>query len=323
MAGLVECVPNFSEGRRPDVIDAIAGRVKAIAGVHLLDRTSDADHNRSVLTFAGPASAVTQAMEGAVEEAIARIDMNAHTGQHPRIGAVDVVPFVPLAGTTMDEAIELARGFGDRISQLFDLPVFLYAKAARRSDREVLADIRRPQYEGLRDLIGQPGNAPDFGPVRMHPSAGAVAVGARPFLIAYNINLETRDLELAKDIARRVRERSGGLPRVQALGLDLAELGCVQVSMNLLDFSVTPMWRVWETVTAMAADEGVAARESELIGLVPLAALVDVADHAAVAADLPVEERITQAAAWLKARDFEPTMALELRLAAAQADGVR
>jgi glutamate formiminotransferase len=157
----------------------------------------------------------------------------------------------------------------------------------------------------------------------MHPTAGAVAVGARPFLIAYNINLETRDLDLAKDIARRVRERSGGLPRVQALGLDLAELGCVQVSMNLLDFSVTPMWRVWETVTAMAADEGVAARESELIGLVPLAALVDVAAHADVAADLPVELRITRAAAWLKARDFEPTMALELRLAAAQADGAQ
>jgi glutamate formiminotransferase len=259
-------------------------------------------------------------MESAVEEAIARIDMNAHEGQHPRIGAVDVIPFVPLAGTTMDEAIELARDFGRRIAEKFDLPVFLYAKAAQRSDREVLSDIRKPQYEGLRELIGAPGNAPDFGPTRLHPTAGAVAVGARPFLIAYNINLETRDLEIARDIARRVRERGGGLPRVQALGLDLAELSCVQVSMNLLDFSVTPMWRVWETVTQMAAVEGVAARESELIGLVPLAALVDVADHANVSTELPVEQRITAAAAWLKARDFEPTMALELRLAAAQAN---
>ncbi|MEA2677526.1 MAG: glutamate formiminotransferase / 5-formyltetrahydrofolate cyclo-ligase [Chloroflexota bacterium] len=319
MAGLIECVPNFSEGRRPDVIDAICGRVRATDGVHLLDRTSDSDHNRSVLTFAGPAEEVTTAMEGAVEEAIARIDMNGHAGQHPRIGAVDVIPFVPLAGTTMDEAIELARDFGERIAERFELPVFMYAKAALRSDRETLADIRRPQYEGLRDLIGEPGNTPDFGPARLHPTAGAVAVGARPFLIAYNINLETRDLEIAKDIARRVRERSGGLPRVQALGLDLAELRCVQVSMNLLDFAVTPMWRAWETVTSMAADEGVAARESELIGLVPLAALVDVADHADVGADLTVEQRITHAAAWLKARDFEPTMALELRLAAAQA----
>jgi glutamate formiminotransferase len=319
MPGLIECVPNFSEGRRRDVIDAIAGRVQTTAGVHLLDRTSDADHNRSVLTFAGPADAVTAAMEAAAQEAIARIDMNGHVGQHPRIGAVDVIPFVPLAGTTMDEAIELARGFGRHIAQRFDLPVYLYAKAAQRPDREVLADIRRPQFEGLRDLIGEPGNAPDFGPARLHPTAGAVAVGARPFLIAYNINLETRDLEVAKSIARRVRERGGGLPRVQALGLDLAELGCVQVSMNLLDFAVTPIWRVWEAVTELAREEGVEARESELIGLCPLAALTAVADHAAVPAAEPVEERITRAAAWLKVRDFEPSMALELRLAAAEA----
>jgi glutamate formiminotransferase len=230
-----------------------------------------------------------------------------------------VIPFVPLAGTTMDEAIELARGFGQRVAERFELPVYLYAKAAQRADREVLADIRKPQFEGLRELIAEPGHAPDFGPARLHPTAGAVAVGARPFLIAYNINLETRDLELAKGIARRVRERGGGLPRVQALGLDLAELGCVQVSMNLLDFTVTPMWLVWQTVTELAYQEGVEARESELIGLVPLAALVDVADHADVPADLPVEQRITRAATYLRTRDFEPTMALELRLAAAQA----
>jgi glutamate formiminotransferase len=319
MAGLIECVPNFSEGRRLDVIDAISGRVQSIAGVHLLDRTSDADHNRSVLTFAGPAAAVTAAMAAAAEEAIARIDMNDHAGQHPRIGAVDVIPFVPLAGTTMDDAIELAREFGRQIAERFELPVFLYAKAAQRSDREVLADIRRPQYEGLRDLIGEPGSAPDFGPPRLHPTAGAVAVGARPFLIAYNINLETRDLELAKSIARRVRERGGGLPRVQALGLDLAELGCVQVSMNLLDYSVTPMWLVWETVTGLAREEGIDARESELIGLCPLAALTTVADHASVPAEQPVEDRIRRAAEWLKVRDFKPSMALELRLAAAEA----
>jgi len=317
MAELVECVPNFSEGRRVDVVDAIGGRVEATAGVHLLDRTSDRDHNRSVLTFAGPAPAVTSAMESAVGEAIARIDMNRHEGQHPRIGAVDVVPFVPLGETTMDECIELARDFGRHIAERFELPVYLYAKAALRSDRAVLAVIRRPQYEGLRELIGQPSHAPDFGPSRLHPTAGAVAVGARPFLIAYNINLESRDLELARNIARRVRESSGGLPRVQALGLSLDDLGCVQVSMNLLDHAVTPMWQVWETVTGLAAVEGVAARESELIGLSPLAALVEVADHAGVEPELPDAERITRAAAWLKLRDFEPTMALELRLAAA------
>ncbi|MEP7158608.1 MAG: glutamate formimidoyltransferase, partial [Chloroflexota bacterium] len=191
MAKLVECVPNFSEGRRPEVIDAIAARVEGTDGVHLLDRTSDVDHNRSVLTFAGPAASVTEAMEAAVDEALARIDMNEHEGQHPRIGAVDVIPFVPLGESTIDECVELAREFGRRIAERFELPVYLYARAATRSEREVLADIRRPQYEGLRELIGQPEHMPDFGPSHLHPTAGAVAVGARPFLIAYNINLRS------------------------------------------------------------------------------------------------------------------------------------
>jgi glutamate formiminotransferase len=244
--------------------------------------------------------------------------MNTHEGQHPRIGAVDVIPFVPLGETTIDECVDLARDFGKRIAERFDLPVYLYARAATRSDREVLADIRRPQYEGLKSLIAEPEHAPDFGPSRLHPTAGAVAIGARPFLIAYNINLRSKDVELAKNIARRVRERSGGLPRVQALGLWLEDLGCAQVSMNLLDHTVTPMWRVWETVRAVAESEGVELFESELIGLCPLAALVEVADHAEVPTDLTVEERITQAARWLKIRDFEPSMALELRLAAAE-----
>jgi glutamate formiminotransferase len=318
MAKLVECVPNFSEGRRPEVIDAIAARVRDTDGVHLLDRTSDRDHNRSVLTFAGPAASVTDAMEAAVDEALARIDMNEHEGQHPRIGAVDVIPFVPLGETTIDECVELARDFGRRIAERFDLPVYLYARAATRSTREVLADIRKPQYEGLRGLIEEPEHQPDFGPARLHPTAGAVAVGARPFLIAYNINLRSRDVELAKNIARRVRERSGGLPRVQALGLWLEDLGCAQVSMNLLDHTVTPMWRVWEEVRNLAADEGVELLESELIGLCPLAALVAVADHAEIPADLTVEERITGAARWLMIGDFDPSMALELRLEAAE-----
>jgi glutamate formiminotransferase len=321
MAKLIECVPNFSEGRRPEVIDAIAARVQATVGVHLLDRTSDRDHNRSVLTFAGPASSVSDAMEAAVAEAIARIDMNTHEGQHPRIGAVDVIPFVPLGETTIDECVELARLFGQRIAERFELPVYLYARAATRSTREILADIRRPQYEGMRELIGETDHAPDFGPARLHPTAGAVAVGARPFLIAYNINLQSRDVELAKNIARRVRERSGGLPRVQALGLWLEDLGCAQVSMNLLDHTVTPLWRVWETVRDLAAEEGIELRESELIGLCPLAALAAVADHAEVPADLAVDERITQAARWLKVRDFDPSMALELRLEAAERAG--
>lgn len=313
----MECVPNFSEGRRPEVIDALVAAVQATPDVQLLDRTSDRDHNRSVLTFAGPAASVVQAMEGATERAIELIDMTRHAGQHPRIGAVDVVPFVPLGATTMAECVELARSFGRLAADRFGLPVYLYARAAERAGREILADIRRPQYEGLKELIRTSDYTPDFGPAQLHPTAGAIAVGARPPLIAYNINLETEDLELAKRIATRVRERSGGLPRVQALGLYLDDLGCAQVSMNLLDHTVTPMSTVWQTVGALAADEGAQVRESELIGLCPLAALLEVADQAGVDVSLPDEERISGAAAWLRIRDFEPTMALELRLAAA------
>jgi glutamate formiminotransferase len=317
---LVECVPNFSEGRRPEVVDALAEAVAATPGVYLLDRTSDRDHNRSVLTFAGPAEPVALAMEQAVGIAIERIDMNAHEGEHPRLGAVDVIPFVPLGETTMDETIELARTFGEHIAQRFDLPVYLYAKAAARPERAVLADIRRPQFEGLKELIATPAYAPDFGPQHIHATAGATVVGARPFLIAYNINLESHDVEIARRIARRVRERSGGLPRVQALGLYLDDLACAQVSMNLLDFAVTPLWLVWETVLALAREEGVEARESELIGLAPLAALVEVADHAHADDAKPLEQRIAEAASWLRIRDFVPSMALELRLAAMTAD---
>lgn len=321
MAKLVECVPNFSEGRDLGVVDAIAARVTAVAGVHLLDRTSDRDHNRSVLTFAGPPAAASRAMEDALDEALARIDMRVHEGQHPRLGAVDVVPFVPLGETTMDECIELARDFGRRVAERFELPVYLYARAALSPAREVLADIRRPQFEGLPQVIDTPEYKPDFGPARVHPTAGAVVVGARPFLIAYNINLESQDIALAKEIAKGVRERSGGLPRVQALGLFLDDLNCAQVSMNLLDFTITPIWRVWEAVGAAAREHDVGLRESELIGLCPLKALTDVADHVRVAPALSDEERITRAAEWLRVRDFDPSMALEIRLDEAEQAG--
>jgi glutamate formiminotransferase len=319
MTHLVECVPNFSEGRRAQVVGELAQVVAAARDVYLLDQTMDRDHNRSVLTFAGPIRAVTDAMEAAFALAIERIDMNAHQGQHPRIGAVDVIPFVPLGETTMEECVELARAFGKRIAERFELPVFLYAKAAQRPDRVVLADIRRPQFEGLGEQMALPGQGPDFGPSRMHPTAGAVAVGARPFLIAYNINLESADVDLAKRIAKAVRESSGGLPRVQALGLYLDDLGVAQVSMNLLDHTVTPMWRVWEAVSEAAGADGVDLRESELIGLAPVAALEAVAEHIGAPSEARDDERITSAARWLKIRDFDPMMALELRLAAAQA----
>jgi glutamate formiminotransferase len=320
MAGLVESVPNFSEGRRLEVVDRLAAAVSGTPGVHLLDRTSDASHNRSVLTLAGPPGPVTDALERAVEVAIHDIDMGAHSGEHPRIGAVDVIPFVPLAGTTMDEAVELARRFGRRIAERFDLPVYLYANAALRQERVKLADVRRGQYEGLREEISQHGREPDFGPATLHPSAGAVAVGARPFLIAWNINLASPDVDLAKRIARRVRESGGGLPKVQANGFMLDDLGLAQVSMNLLDFSVTPMWLTWETVREVAAEDGVELAESELIGLAPLAALLDVADRADAPVDAPVEERLEAAARYVRLRDFSPRQALELRLAAATAD---
>jgi glutamate formiminotransferase / 5-formyltetrahydrofolate cyclo-ligase len=316
MAGMVECVPNFSEGRRPEVVDAIAAAVTETPGVVLLDRTSDRDHNRSVLTFAGESGAVMAAAEAATAVAIERIDLREHEGQHPRIGAVDVVPFVPLAGSSMADCVELAKAFGERIGTRFELPVYLYGEAATRDERRILSDIRKPQFEGLEGLMGTPAYQPDFGPARRHPSAGATVVGARPFLIAYNINLDTDDLALAKHIASTIRERNGGLPRVQALGLFLEDLDCAQVSMNLLDFTVTPIWRAWEAVEQLAAEAGVQPQESELIGLAPLLALTSVADHAGADPALPVEERLAAAAAWLRLRDFDPSMALELRLAA-------
>ena len=323
MPGLVESVPNVSEGRRPEVIDRLAAAVAATPGAHLLDRTSDGSHNRSVLTIAGEAEPVVAALERVVELAVGEIDMERHTGEHPRIGAVDVVPFVPLEGTTMDDCVELARRFGARIAERFALPVYLYAEAATRGDRVLLKDVRRGQYEGLKAEIDQPGRRPDFGPSRMHPTAGAVAVGARPFLIAWNINLASPDRELAVRIARRVRESGGGLPKVQANGFFIEELGCAQVSMNLLDFSVTPIWLVWETVAEVAAEDGVELAESELIGLAPVAALLAIADRVGAPVDAPVEERLAAAAAAVRLRDFSPLQALELRREAARVAGSR
>jgi glutamate formiminotransferase len=319
VARLVESVPNYSEGRRIEVVDRLAAAVAATSGVHLLDRTSDASHNRSVLTLAGEAEPVADAVEATVAVAIEAIDMERQQGEHPRIGAVDVIPFVPLGETTMEECVALARSFGARIADRFELPVYLYARAATRPDRERLADVRRGQYEGLKVEIGSdPDRRPDFGPARTHPTAGAVAVGARPFLIAYNINLASTDLELARRIARTIRESGGGLPRVQANGFRLEDPDCAQVSMNLLDYAVTPLWRVWEAVEAEARSAGVEPAESELIGLAPLAALLDVADHAGAPVDAPVEDRLAAAAHFLRLRDFSPLQALELRLAAAQ-----
>lgn len=323
---LVESVPNVSEGRRLDVVDRLAAAITAVPGVYLLDRTSDASHNRSVFTLAGEHEAVCDALDALVAASIHDIDMDAHEGEHPRIGAVDVIPFIPLGATSMDDCVDLARTFAQRLAATHDLPVYLYARAALRSDREKLADVRRGQYEGLKAEIGQHGREPDAGPARMHPSAGAVAVGARPFLIAYNINLASDDVDLAKRIARRVRESGGGLPRLQANGFEVREPERghplrAQVSMNLLDFAVTPLWLVWDSVAALAAEDGVEAAESELIGLAPLAAFLAVADHADAPSEDPVERRLAAAAHYLRLRDFDPQQALELRLEAARDAG--
>jgi glutamate formiminotransferase len=318
---LVESVPNYSEGRRVEVVDRLAGAAARIPDAYLLDRSSDPSHNRSVLTLAGEAQAIERALEATIEVAIDEIDMEHHTGEHPRIGAVDVIPFVPLGGTAMEDCVALARSFGARIARRFELPVYLYARAAARPERVRLADVRRGGYEGLRDEIGQPGSErePDFGPARTHPRAGAVAVGARPFLIAWNINLESTDLDAAKRIARRVRESGGGLPVVQANGFMIEELACAQVSMNLLDFATTPMWRAWEEVEMLAREEGIQLRESELIGLAPLAAFDDVARQAGTPAGADPAARFASAAAFLHLRDADPLMALELRLEAVRA----
>lgn len=315
MDRLVECVPNVSEGSDAGTIDAIAEAIEGAAGARLLDRTSDIDHARSVFTMVGGPSGVSAAMEAGMAVAIERIDMRRHAGQHPRIGAVDVVPFIPLGAMTTGECVVLARTFAASAAERFELPVYLYAEAALRPQRRTLADIRKPGFEGLMTAMAHDGGEPDYGPRRPHPTAGATAVGVRPFLVAWNIQLESTDVIVARRIAAQIRERDGGLRGVQALGLELDSLGCVQVSMNVLDVARTPLWNVWEEVVRLAAAEGVLVRDSELIGLLPRAALEDVAAHIGVASGRDDEERLETAASWLRIRDFAPSMVLELRVA--------
>lgn len=272
---MIECIPNFSEGRRPEVVDAIAAAISAVPEATLLDQTLDADHNRSVITFAGPPEAVAEAAFQAVRRAAGLIDMTQHSGQHPRVGATDVLPFVPLGGATLDQCVALARSVGQRIGDELGIPVYLYEAAATRPERAALPNLRKGEYEGLRDTIAtEPARAPDFGPAQLG-TAGATIVGARQPLIAYNIYLNTADVEVAKRIAKAVRGSSGGLRGVRALGM-LVE-GRAQVSMNLVDFRTTPIHRVVEMVAREAAAYGVLVAESELIGLIPEDALLDAA----------------------------------------------
>jgi glutamate formiminotransferase len=275
---IVECVPNVSEGRRPEVVRGIVGSVEDVRGVRLLDWSSDADHNRSVITFAGAPAPVARAALALAAEAIRRIDMRKHSGAHPRLGAVDVIPFVPISGISMEDCVAIARRVARTLAQTHDLPVYLYAKAATRPERVRLPDIRKPQYEGLGALIEGEWR-PDFGPTRVHPRAGATVVGARPPLIAFNMNLTSPDLQLAKRIAREVRESSGGYPAVQAMGVQLGD-GRAQVSMNLLDHTVTPLSVLWEAVASRARAAGADIDEGELIGLIPLDATLEVTGSA-------------------------------------------
>jgi len=269
---LIECIPNVSEGRRRNVIDACAAAIRA-TGARLLDVKPDAAHNRTVYTFAGDAGQVRAGVLTLFESALSAIDLRRHAGEHPRLGAVDVVPFVPIEDVTMAECVALARSVAKEVSERHALPVFLYEEAASVPLRRNLEDIRRGEFEGLAAKLQLPEWTPDFGPSTPHPSAGASVIGARMALIAYNINLATSRLDVAKRIAAAVRHSSGGLRYVKAIGVELAERGIVQVSMNLTNYEQTPMFRVFELVKREAARDGVDVLESEIIGLVPAAAL--------------------------------------------------
>ncbi len=271
---IVECVPNFSEGRDARIVDAIAAAAGSVERITILDLSLDRDHNRSVITFAGPADAVGEAALRAVAQAAAGIDLRGQTGVHPRIGAADVVPFVPVRDITVEQCAQLAAVTGERIWRTLRVPVYLYGAAARRPDRVNLEDIRRGGFEGLRVSVRtDPERRPDFGEAELHPSAGATVVGARKFLIAFNINLDTADVSIARQIARAIRSAAGGHPCVKALGLRLESRNLAQVSMNLTDFERTPVSKVFREVSKQAAELGVKVAESELIGMIPRAAL--------------------------------------------------
>jgi glutamate formiminotransferase / 5-formyltetrahydrofolate cyclo-ligase len=275
---LIECIPNVSEGRRPEIISAIASAIRAVPGVRLLDHSSDPSHNRSVFTLVGDAGGVEQAVLALFERAVADIDLRGHSGEHPRLGAVDVVPFVPIADVTMADCVELAKKVGAQVAARFAVPVYLYEEASNNPARKNLEDIRRGEFEGLAAKMRATEWSPDFGPAAPHPSAGAAVIGARMPLIAYNINLATDRLDVARKIASAIRQSSGGYRFVKAMGIKLEDRGIVQVSMNLTNFEKTPIFRVFETVKREAARYGVAILESEIVGLVPSAALTATAE---------------------------------------------
>jgi glutamate formiminotransferase/formiminotetrahydrofolate cyclodeaminase len=274
---LVECVPNFSEGRRPEVVAAIRDAIAAVEGVSVLDVSSDPSHNRSVITFVAPVDTAVDAAFAGIRAAGERIDLSQHSGAHPRIGATDVVPFIPLEGSTMEDCIALARTLGERVGRELEIPVYLYERAATTPARENLADVRRGEFEGLREELGKnPARAPDFGPSKIHPARGAIAIGARPFLVAYNVYLgPASNLQIAKNVAKAVRGSSGGFKYVKGLGLEVD--GQAQVSMNLVDTERTPLHNAFDFVKMRAEAEGAQVTWSEIVGLVPEKVLLDAA----------------------------------------------
>ena len=300
MRKIVECIPNFSEGRDVNVLDQIVAAIQSVPGAVLLDRESDADHNRSVITFVAPPEAVVDAAIAGARKAAELIDLNRHTGEHPRMGATDVIPFVPISGVTMDDCVALARRCGERMWRELQIPVYLYEKAATRPERENLAAVRKGQFEGIRDEIAtKESRRPDFGDARVHATAGITAVGARPPLIAYNVNLGTDNVEIAGKIARAVRHLSGGLRYVKALGFELKDRRQAQVSMNMVNYEGTPLFRAFEMVKREAQRYGVPVVGSEIVGLVPQAALNDCGDF------------------YLQLENFSANQILENRLVAA------
>ncbi|MCD6494777.1 glutamate formimidoyltransferase [Candidatus Bipolaricaulota bacterium] len=295
---LIECVPNVSEGRRRDIVESIAFAADG-PGRKVIDLSMDPDHNRSVITIVGEPDGLVDGVLSLAKKASELIDLNVHRGEHPRMGAVDVIPFIPVRGVTMEECIDLSMRVGERIATDLRIPVYLYEEAARRPIRRNLATIRKGEFEGFAEKISLPAWIPDFGEAKIHPTAGVVAVGAREFLIAYNVDLATADLSVAKEIARAVRFSSGGLRYVKALGFPLSEKGIVQVSMNLTNFKKTPILRVFELVKREAERRGVMVIGSEIVGTIPRQALYDVARMALQVRDfsdeLILEERIEDA----------------------------
>lgn len=279
MRTVIECVPNISEGRDLARVEAIAAAVRATPGARLLNVSSDASHNRSVLTLVGDAGAVRAAVRALFEAALPRIDLTRHSGEHPRMGAVDVVPFIPIRGATVEQCVALTREVGAEIAERFEVPVYLYEDSATSERRRNLAEIRKGEFEGFAEKMKGPDWKPDFGPDRPHPTAGVVAVGARSFLIAYNINLGTRDLGVADRIAKAIRHIGGGFRYVKAMGVDLADRGLVQVSINMTNYRKTPLHRVFECVRSEAERFGVPIVSSEIVGLTPAEALYMAAEH--------------------------------------------